>query len=406
MHAGLFQRKRRTLNVTSTKGWLPGWCFRQATWPLLWLGALLLAVTMPRSAAAHELRPAIATMTVAADGQVEIDLGLNLEAAMAGVGPDHADTDDSTNAPIYDELRAMGPEPLRDAFSSFGGRLLEGISLSTQDGTPIELSVAALDVPEAPDLALARHSEVTLVGRLPEAAQGLVWRYDPAFGASVIRMSSEANGEVSYSEYLAAGAASQPIAVEGAERSALQVLANYVQVGFVHVLPLGLDHILFVVGLFLLSPRLSPLLWQVSAFTLAHTITLALGATGTVVLPSAPVETLIAASIAYVAIENLFTARLHAWRPVIVFGFGLLHGLGFAGVLAEVGLPQEQFALALIAFNIGVELAQITVIAGCFVIVGWAMRREWYRPAIVVPASAAIAALALYWVLQRSGLLA
>ncbi len=344
-------------------------------------------------------------MTVAADGQVEIDLDLNLEAAMAGVGPDHADTNDSANAPIYDELRAMDPEQLRDAFSGFEDRLLEGVSLSAQDGTPVELSVAVLDVPEAPDLALARHSEVTFVGQLPKAAQALVWHYDPAFGASVIRMSSGAEGEVSYSEYLATGAASQPIAVEGAERTVLQVLANYVQVGFVHVLPLGLDHILFVVGLFLLSPRLSPLLWQVSAFTLAHTITLALGATNTVVLPSTPVEILIAASIAYVAIENLFTARLHAWRPLIVFAFGLLHGLGFAGVLAEVGLPQEHFVLALIAFNVGVEFAQLTVIAGCFLIVGWAMRRDWYRPAIVVPASAAIAALAFYWMLERSGML-
>jgi hypothetical protein len=226
----------------------------------------------------------------------------------------------------------------------------------------------------------------------------------------VIRLqgaSDDAGGdEVIYSEFVRAGATSQPIAVEGTQRSALQVLANYVEAGFLHVLPLGLDHILFVVGLFLLSPRLKPLLWQVSAFTAAHTITLALGATGVVVLPSAPVEFLIAASIAYVAIENLFTARLRPWRPALVFGFGLLHGLGFAGVLAEFGLPEEQFVLALVAFNVGVEIAQLTVIGLCFLAVGWAMRRPWYRPAIVAPASVAIAAMAVYWMAERGGLLA
>jgi hypothetical protein len=158
--------------------------------------------------------------------------------------------------------------------------------------------------------------------------------------------------------------------------------------------------------LFLLSPRLRPLLWQVSAFTLAHTITLALGATGTVELPSAPVEFLIAASIAYVAIENLFTSRLYPWRPALVFGFGLLHGLGFAGVLAEFGLPQEHFVLALVGFNIGVEIAQLTVIGLCFLAVGWAMNRAWYRQAIVAPVSVAIAAMAFYWMLERGGLLA
>jgi hypothetical protein len=118
------------------------------------------------------------------------------------------------------------------------------------------------------------------------------------------------------------------------------------------------------------------------------------------------VEFLIAASIAYVAIENLFTARLRPWRPALVFGFGLLHGLGFAGVLAEFGLPEEQFVLALVAFNVGVEIAQLTVIGLCFLAVGWAMRRPWYRPAIVAPASVAIAAMAVYWMAERGGLLA
>lgn len=374
---------------------------RAAAWRLC---ALLLAAWVA-PAAAHEVRPAIATLTVAPEGALRLRLVLNLEAAMAGIGPGHADTSDSANAAIYDELRALDADALRDDFARFEARFLNGISLATQDGAPVPLALASLEVPEAPDLSLPRHSEVVLEGERPPGAESLVWTYDAAFGPSAIRLQAEGEA-ASYSEYLAAGAPSAPIVLAGAGGSALQVLTNHLRIGFLHVLPLGLDHILFVVGLFLLSPRASPLLWQVSAFTLAHTITLALGATGTILVPSRPVETLIAASIAYVAVENLFTARLHPWRPIMVFGFGLLHGLGFAGVLQEIGLPDRHLAVALLGFNLGVELAQVAVIALCFLAVGWAMRRPWYRQAIVVPASAAIAAMALHWMAERSGVLA
>ena len=112
-------------------------------------------------------------------------------------------------------------------------------------------------------------------------------------------------------------------------------------------------------------------------------------------------ETLIAASIAYVTVENLFTAHLYPWRPILVFAFGLLHGLEFAGVLEEIGLPDRHFVVALVASDVGVEVAQVAVIALCFLAVGVTLRRPWYRPAIVVPASVAITAMAVYWMAER-----
>ena len=147
------------------------------------------------------------------------------------------------------------------------------------------------------------------------------------------------------------------------KRSAWGELASYVPVGFDHIIPKGLDHILFVLGLFFLTLRISALLWQISAFTLAHTVTLAAGAMGWVTISGSVVEPLIAASIVLVAVENIFSQNLHRWRPALIFGFGLLHGLGFASVLQEFGLPDEQFIAALIGFNIGVEIGQLTVIA-------------------------------------------
>ncbi|MFC6586423.1 HupE/UreJ family protein [Sulfitobacter pacificus] len=199
--------------------------------------------------------------------------------------------------------------------------------------------------------------------------------------------------------------------------SASEALVSYIPVGFDHILPQGLDHILFVLGLFLLSTRWGPLLWQVTAFTLAHTVTLALGAMGWVTIPGSIVEPLIAASIVYVAVENIFMRGLSTWRPLIVFGFGLLHGLGFASVLGEFGLPEGQFIPALIGFNVGVELGQLTVIAMAAALIWLSVRAAnaakidgeegavrsypvMFR-AVSVTGSLLIAIIGAWWVVER-----
>ena len=181
----------------------------------------------------------------------------------------------------------------------------------------------------------------------------------------------------------------------------LEIARQYLWLGYTHILPKGLDHILFVLGLFLLSPRWKTMLLQVTAFTVAHSITLGLSIYGIVSLPSRIVEPLIALSIAYVAVENLFTRDLKPWRVALVFMFGLLHGLGFAGVLRELGLPREEFLTALVTFNLGVEGGQLTVIAAALAGVGASMRKAWYRAWVVIPVSMVIAAIGLYWTVVR-----
>ena len=181
----------------------------------------------------------------------------------------------------------------------------------------------------------------------------------------------------------------------------LEIARQYLWLGYTHILPKGLDHILFVLGIFLLSRRWQTMLVQVTAFTVAHSITLGLSIYGIVSLPARIVEPLIALSIAYVAVENLFTRDLKPWRVALVFTFGLLHGLGFAGVLRELGLPREEFLTALLTFNLGVEGGQLTVIAAALLITAPVMNRRWYRPRIVVPASIVIAAIGLYWTIAR-----
>jgi hydrogenase/urease accessory protein HupE len=177
---------------------------------------------------------------------------------------------------------------------------------------------------------------------------------------------------------------------------------RYLALGFTHIVPGGLDHVLFVLGIYLLSGRARSVLWQVSAFTVAHSITLGLSMYGLVSVSARVVEPLIALSIAYVAIENIFLSELKSWRVALVFAFGLLHGMGFAGALKELGLPRSEFVTALLTFNVGVEAGQLAVIGTAFLLVGWySAHRVWYRRRIVVPASMLIACTAIYWTIQR-----
>lgn len=188
------------------------------------------------------------------------------------------------------------------------------------------------------------------------------------------------------------------------ERPALETFGLYVQIGVQHILPGGLDHILFVLALFFSTRRLRPLLIQISAFTIAHTMTLAMVASGVFAPPASIVEPLIAATIAFVAIENLVFKDMTRWRPAVVFAFGLIHGMGFAGFFGSLGLPDGQFWSALIGFNIGVEIGQIAVVLAAALLL-WPLRQFWtearYRQFIVWPACGAIGFIGAFWTVER-----
>jgi hydrogenase/urease accessory protein HupE len=185
--------------------------------------------------------------------------------------------------------------------------------------------------------------------------------------------------------------------------------------GYEHVLPLsemrtdwtkiveGLDHILFVLGLFLLSRSWKPVVTQVTAFTLAHSLTLGLAAAGLIHVPSKVVEPIIALSIAAVAVENIVRPRYTHWRLAVVFTFGAFHGLGFASGLSErlKDFPKDSFLLSLTGFNLGVEGAQLSVIALALGLTFWIKDETAYRRRVVIPVSAAIALTGLVWAVQR-----
>lgn len=358
-------------------------------------------VMMAASALAHELNPAVADLTFGED-RFELRFEMNIEAAIAEIGPEHDDTDDSLNAAEYDALRALSADALEARFLAFSETFLGGLDIKTDDAA-VALSLGDLDVPEIGDTELARISTLVVTGPLESSATALTFAWAEGFGPVVLRTATDVENE-GYSAFLAGGETSEPIAVKGQEaRGFWAVFVDYIGIGFEHILPLGLDHILFVIGLFLFSTKMRPLLWQITAFTLAHTVTLALGMLGVLSIPGSIVEPIIAASIVYVAIENILSKGMSPWRPIVVFLFGLLHGLGFAGVLTEFGIPDGQFLPALIGFNIGVEFGQLTVIALCFLAVGfWFGKRDWYRSRIVIPGSLLVALIGAYWFVERT----
>lgn len=177
--------------------------------------------------------------------------------------------------------------------------------------------------------------------------------------------------------------AADPVRRIPAELSALEVFGQYLVLGWEHILE-GLDHLLFVLALLLLVQSPKRLVGAITAFTVAHSITLAAAALGVVTVPSPPVEAAIALSIVLLAVEILKQGvgkpDLTATYPwLVAFLFGLLHGLGFAGALSEIGLPEGDIPLALLAFNIGVELGQLTFVAAVLALFG---SLRWLTPVL------------------------
>ena len=180
------------------------------------------------------------------------------------------------------------------------------------------------------------------------------------------------------------------------------VFWQFIVEGFKHIIPLGLDHILFVVCVCFLQTSLKKTLIQASVFTLAHSVTLCLSAFGVIALDARIVEPIIALSIVFLALENVFFAEIKPWRIATIFMFGLIHGLGFAGALSGLDMPKNDFITALLGFNLGVELGQVCIILVLFyALIKPFYKKIWYNAYLRMPICGIIAAVAAYWTVER-----
>ena len=366
-----------------------------------------LAFALPLTSHADVVKPALIEISVYRDGSVVLDVRASLEALLTGINADYKNTQDAPTAAQYDELRVLPANLLEQEFERFHNDLTKKTRLSV-DGQTIDLQVKSVRVPEPGYTKVPRISQIELSGNIPSSATSLNWYYPRGFGDNAVRVRQvdEANELWHWSDWqwLKNDQASTPFSLNEvfAKQTSGQIFFNYAVLGFEHIVPKGLDHILFILGLFLFSRRIRPLLWQVTMFTLAHTITLGLASSGFIELPPRIVEPLIALSIAWIAFENIWARSLHSYRLALVFGFGLLHGLGFAGVLTEFGMSRDSFLWSLLGFNVGVEIAQLTIILCCGLLVALLIKNEnRFRRYLSIPLSLVIGLIGIAWTFER-----
>ena len=367
----------------------------------LWVLALGLA-WLSSSLSAHPAAMTGCLLKVEPDGSLQVDLRFNALAFVINDDPQH----------IPDSAFR---ETLESPMGQFDTQRAEA-DLRLQRGLMVLCDANRLDLrwthlPTSAEIRAQTNPlstvllEATATARLPAGSHVLRLRLPEVIGTVVVSVSHPGREDVV--SLLQPGETSPAFDVSIQEEpskapsSRLQAFAQFVAMGFKHILPEGLDHILFVLGLFLLSARWRSLLAQVTAFTLAHSVTLGLSLYGVVSLKSAIVEPLIALSIVLVAWDNLRSTQVRSTRLLVVFGFGLIHGLGFAGALQDLHLERSQLSSALVGFNLGIELGQLAVIAVAFLAVGWARNLAHYRRCVTIPASVAIGAVAIAWTIQR-----
>ena len=370
---------------------------------------ITLLTSISQRSFGHEISPAIAEILVKED-VVEIDIYYSVEIFLANIDASSVkNTNETSKSDIYDAYRLLDSEDIAKQFQSMSSSFIKLITIKSQQKS-IEPEFVSIEISESSNITYPRESKIKLIAPIREDDKHIIFGWNKRLGPMIIRQVSDSleSSRIGtepelYSAYLSSGELSSPIIIEGITSvSSLKIIRDYLIIGFEHIIPKGLDHILFVLGLFLFASRFSQLVVQVSLFTVAHTITLALASIGLVNIPSNIVEPLIALSISYVALETLWHTRMGWSRLIIIFAFGLLHGLGFASVLMEIGLNQRHFIIGLVAFNVGVEIGQLVVICAAYLFIGILFfKTRFYRSFVQIPLSLVIGAIGGWWFIER-----
>ena len=358
----------------------------------------VLFFTLASNAHSHEVSPAVAAILQNQDS-IQLEIRLNLEALLSDIDLSNiSNTDQADQTEEYDFYRGRSVTELKSDFSKIWPSLANEIKVK-QDDVFAVLKLEKIMVEEQENFDYPRFSILTITTNI-KPLKPFNFQWSKSFGEIVIREEGEGNV---FTQYLEAGVVSDEILLSQQSKQRFSdIFIDYIPVGFTHILPKGLDHILFVIGMFFLSTKLSSLFWQITFFTLAHSVTLAMASLGVIKISASIVEPLIAASIVYLAIENFYSNALTTRRSIVILCFGLLHGLGFASVLADFGLPIHHFIPALIGFNVGVELGQILIILILFSAISyWFKKKTWYRKLIALPFSFVIGLVGLFWFFER-----
>jgi len=366
--------------------------------------SLSLSFWVSSSVFADVIKPALAEISVFDDNTIELKIDFSVEAVISEIGTKYKNTTESPNSDRYDYLRGLPAEDLKKEFLLFSDTFVGGFDLK-MNGVKIDLVMDDVFVDIIGYKKRPRKAIVTYKSSIDNWPKTVAWKYNEVYGDSAFRWQFYKKDEYNWSKWkwLRNGKPSGSIEIgESQPRSDFESLRDFSVIGFDHVIPLGLDHILFIIGMALVFISWKKTIILVTSFTLAHTITLGMSMYKLIDIPGSIIEPLIAFSIAYVAIENLLTKPNFIRKVVVVFFFGLVHGMGFASMLKEFDMDKSSFIYSLIGFNIGVEVAQVIIIS----LVGVSLFIVKYmggngRNIITIPASILVAIFGIWMGIDR-----
>ena len=352
----------------------------------------------------HEIKPSIADFSIN-ESSLTFEIRLNAELILSGIdASDIQNTDNSNLSYKYDDLRKLPDNDLKENIMSNWDNISQNIYIKL-DGDVQELNLLSIEIINQRNYEVTRDTIINFHIPLDKKNTSFSFSMSKKFGSIILREQNlNKNVDQLYTNYLNSGDASDLINLNHTVAlTKINSFIKYLFLGIEHIIPKGLDHMLFIIGLFLFSNLIRPLLLQVTMFTIAHTITLVIASLSLIKVNASIIEPLIALSIVYIGVENIFKKYSNTKiRYYVIFLFGLLHGLGFALVLKDVGLDYSNLLMNLVSFNIGVEIAQIFILFLLYLTIGlFFSKKKYYKIIFQIPLSLFISLIAIYWFVER-----
>ena len=352
----------------------------------------------------HEIKPSIADFTYD-ENFLNIKIRLNAELILSNIDASKiSNTNSSSLSDIYDKLRILNKIELEELFKSSWQEISTNIDIKINNETK-KINLINIEVEDIKNFEISRDTHIYLQVLLNNNSEYFTFSWIKKYGPIILRENSNHKLEDElFTEYLQSGIESNQFSFnEKNFKNRLNSFIKFFVLGVQHIIPKGLDHILFIFGLFLFSSSLKKLITQITIFTIAHSITLIFVSLSLMKINPQIVEPIIALSIVYVGIENIFKNYVKEYlRYVVILFFGLLHGLGFALVLSDIGYRSTDLFINLISFNIGIEVAQISIVLVLYLLVASNFaKNKNYRMFFQVPSSILISSIGLYWFFER-----
>ncbi len=356
------------------------------------------------SSISHEIKPSIADF-IYDESYLNFKIRLNAELILSNIDASTvSNTDSSTLSEIYDKFRILSKEDLEQMFQNSWSEISSNIDIKINNELK-KITLIKTEVEDIKNYEISRDTHVYFRVLIDKNSEQFTFRWIKNYGPIILRENNNNKLEDELvTEYLQSGIESSKFSFkENNFRKTFNSFSKFFILGIQHIIPKGLDHILFIFGLFLFSSSLKKLISQITIFTIAHSITLVFVSLSLMRINPQIVEPIIALSIVYIGLENIFKKYIKEYlRYIVILFFGLLHGLGFALVLSDIGYQSGDLFVNLLSFNLGIEVAQISIVLVLYLLVALKFaKNKNYRIFFQVPSSILISSIGLYWFFER-----